>query len=106
MQPCVCRGALATGREWHLVVCARPDADLVAGRHLILECVGQPTPAELTPAELNELRLLAFQLAEQYASEPGRWRVDFNGPTVAVRGHFHAHLKLPAGTDQLTRLVG
>lgn len=102
----VYRGVLGSGREWHLVVCAKPDAALVEGKHLILEGVGQPTPGDLSLEELNELRLLAFQIAEQYANEPGRWRVDFNGPAAATQKHFHAHIKLPAGQDKLSRLVG
>lgn len=100
------RGMLSTGREWHVVLCRRPDSSLVEGRHLILEGVGEPTPNEFTPLELNELRLLAFSIAEEMANEPGRWRVDFNGSLVGVRPHFHAHLKLPAGNDELGRLTG
>lgn len=97
---------LSTGRKWHLVMCAKPDNDLIEGKHFILEGLGQPTPDDLTRKELNELRLLAFDLADELASEPGRWRVDFNGSTVATQRHFHAHLKLPAGNDRLARLVG
>lgn len=100
-------GRLLLGtREWHLVTCRNPDGNLISGKHLILEGVGQPTPDDLTLEELRELRLLAFDLAEELASEPGRWRVDFNGPTTATQRHFHAHIKLPAGNDKLARLVG
>lgn len=102
----VTSGALSSKREWQLVVCAKPDERLVDGRHLILVGAGQPTPEELTPEELREFRLLAFDLAEAFASEPGRWRVDFNGPGVATRPHIHIHIKLPAGGDKLARLVG
>jgi hypothetical protein len=100
------KGTLSSGREWHLVLCREPDVNLVNGRHLILEGVGQPTPDQLIPKELAEIRLLTFKLAEELASEPGRWRVDFNGPSVATQKHFHAHIKLPAGGDKLSRLVG
>ncbi len=100
------RGRLTNGKEWHIMLCRNPDSNLKEGTHLILEGVGQPTPADLTPEELDELRLLAFRLADELAYEPGRWRVDFNGPAVATQRHFHAHIKLPRGQDKLTRLVG
>ena len=100
------RGQLTTGREWHLIPCRKPDANLVEGKHLILEGVGQPTPEQLTAEELAELQLLTFRLAEELASKPGRWRVDFNGPGAAERAWFHAHIKLPAGQDKLARLTG
>lgn len=100
------KGTLSSGREWHIMVCRKPDSNLVEGRHLILEGVGQPTPEQLSPEELTELRLLTFKLAEEFASEPGKWRVDFNGPNVATQPFFHAHIKLPAGKDKLARLVG
>lgn len=95
-----------TGREWHLVECARPDSNLKEGKHFILEVVGQPPAKELTHPELTELRILAFQLADELASGPGRWRVDFNGEAVGTRPHFHCHIKLPKGADKLAQLVG
>ena len=100
------RGKLTTGKDWHCVPCAKPDGGLIEGRHIILETVNQDRPDNLLPEELTELRLLAFKLADELASEPGRWRVDFNGPNVATSAHFHAHIKLPAGQDKLARLVG
>lgn len=99
-------GKLSTGRDWHLVFCTNPDRNLIEGEHLILECVGQPAPHELTPEELQEIRLLAFKLADELASKSGWWRVDFNGPAQATQRHFHAHIKLPSGNDKLARLVG
>lgn len=99
-------GYLSSGRAWHVVLCAKPDNGIKEGKHLILEGVGQPTPKELTPAELKEFHLLAFELAEKLAIESGRWRVDANGPGVATSNHLHFHLKLPAGSDKLARLVG
>ena len=99
-------GRLSTGRKWHLVTCTGPDSNLIEGQHLILEGVDQPTPDEFVIDELNEMRIFAFKLAEELASEPGRWRVDFNGPAVATQKHFHAHIKLPKGKDKLARLVG
>lgn len=100
------RGKLCGGREWHLIKCRKPDSDLREGEHLILECVGQPAQEELALAELAEFRILAFLLADRFASEKGRWRVDFNGPALATRPWLHAHIKLPAGKDKLARLVG
>ena len=100
------RGQLKTGKEWHLVECANPDNSLKEGSHLILETVKQYRPEELSPEELSEIRLLAFQLADEQATEPGKWRVDFNGPKVGTSAHFHAHIKLPKGQDKLARLVG
>jgi len=91
---------------WHVLQCAKPDTNLKEGRHLILEGVNQPAPNDLTTEELTEFRVLTFTLAEEFASEPGRWRIDFNGPAVATQKHFHAHIKLPAGQDKLARLVG
>lgn len=99
-------GALSSGREWHIVPCAKPDSGIKEGEHLILEGVGQPTPEDLTLPELIEFRTLAFSLAEELAIEPGRWRVDANGPRVATQSHLHFHIKLPAGSDKLSRLVG
>ncbi len=99
-------GCLSTGRAWHVVPCAKPDNGIKEGKHLILEGLNQPTPDELTPDELAEFRMLAFSLAEELAVEPGRWRVDANGPKIATRSHLHFHLKLPAGNDKLARLVG
>ena len=100
------KGKLSTSREWRLILSESSDHNLKEGKHFILEVVGQLTPAELTLQELNELRLLVFKLAEQLATETGRWRVDFNGPAVATAKHWHAHIKLPAGKDKLERLVG
>lgn len=102
----VCKSTLTTGREWHLITCRKPDSSIKEGKHLILEGVGQPTFDELSAKEKQELQLLTFDLAEELASEPGRWRVDFNGPGVCTRPHWHAHIKLPAGQDELPRLVG
>ena len=99
-------GVLTTGKKWHIVLCAKPDSNLIEGKHLILECVDQLKPDQLTLGELTELRLIAFQVAEELATEPGRWRLDFNGPAAAIRGHFHAHIKLPSGQDKLARLAG
>jgi len=99
-------GSLSTGLKWHLVLSAKPDSNLIEGRHLILEGVDQQSPNEISPDELGELRLLAFRLAEKFASEPGHWRLDFNGPAISTQKHFHAHIKLPKGKDKLARLVG
>ena len=99
-------GTLKSGRNWHVVLCRKPDVSLIEGRHLILECDGQTSPDDLTPEELSEFRLLAFIIAEKNATTPGRWRVDSNGPTMSSRSHLHAHIKLPDGKDELSRLVG
>lgn len=99
-------GALSSGRRWHVVDCAKPDNGIKEGKHLILEGIGQPRPEDITLPELIEFRALAFSLAEGLAIEPGRWRVDANGPKIATRSHLHFHIKLPAGSDKLARLVG
>lgn len=99
-------GTLSSGRKWHVVECRKPDNGIKEGKHLMLEGVGQPAPEDFTQEELKEFRLLAFSLAEELAIEPGRWRVDANGPKIATRSHLHYHLKFPAGSDKLARLVG
>ncbi|MCX6722148.1 MAG: hypothetical protein NTY04_03080 [Candidatus Staskawiczbacteria bacterium] len=73
---------------------------------MILELGRQLKWAGLTQEERSELRLLAFALAEKLACEPGRYRVDANGPAIGTNPHFHMHIKLPAGDDELARLVG
>lgn len=100
-------GALKNNRPWRLVECDAPNAAIKEGKHLILtlEREGKP-PEDATREELDEFRLLAFDLAEKYASEPGKWRTCFNGPAAAKRkGHWHCHLLLPKGSDELPRLV-
>ena len=97
---------ISSGRPWHIVQCARPDSHIKEGRHLILEMTEQLTAKELTVEELEELCKMTFNMAQELASEPDRWRVDFNGPALVTRKHWHAHIKLPAGADELARLVG
>ena len=94
------KGKFGHDKMWELVESRRKAVK--EGMHFILHPIGDP---KLTSEEKKELLSIAFDLANEYAVQPGRYRIALNGPGQATQATFHIHLIFPAGSDELPRIV-
>lgn len=104
---------LTTGKP--VVLLKSRKSALDEGDHYILQCEadgagdGSAKPTPLTDLERAELYLMGERIARRLCEKnelgKDKFRLSLNGPGVCTRDHWHLHIQLPRGKDQLTRLV-